>query len=76
MVTRDGDKVNPFVFRAAFIDPFQGKFLRTLRSEGLSATRAVIMGSNSSDYAKDLASIFSTQFAANGGYCLRYTILF
>ena len=70
MVTRDGDKVNPFVFRAAFIDPFQGKVLANFSTEGLSATRAVIMGSNSSDYAKDLASIFSTQFAANGGSVL------
>lgn len=70
MVTRDGDKVNPFVFRAAFIDPFQGKVLANFASEGLNAKRAVIMGSNSSDYAKDLASIFSTQFAANGGSVL------
>ncbi len=70
MVTRDGTQVNPFVFRAAFIDPFQGKVLANFASTGLNAKKAVIMGSNSSDYAKDLAAIFSAQFAANGGEVL------
>lgn len=70
MVTRDGDQVNPFVFRAAFIDPFQGKVLANFASGSLEAKKAVIMGSNSSDYAKDLAAIFTDQFAANGGEVL------
>ena len=70
MVTRDGDLVNPFVFRAAFIDPFQGKVLANFASGSLEAKKAVIMGSNSSDYAKDLAAIFSAQFASNGGEVL------
>ena len=70
MVTRDGDQVNPFVFRAAFIDPFQGKVLANFASGSLEAKKAVIMGSNSSDYAKDLAVIFTDQFAANGGEVL------
>jgi branched-chain amino acid transport system substrate-binding protein len=66
-VTLNGTAVNPFVFRACFIDPFQGLVLANFASGNLNATRAVVMGSNSSDYAKDLAAIFTTQFEANGG---------
>jgi branched-chain amino acid transport system substrate-binding protein len=69
-VTMNGDVVNPFVFRACFIDPFQGLVLANFASNNLSAMKAVVMGSNSSDYAKDLASIFTTQFTANGGTVL------
>jgi branched-chain amino acid transport system substrate-binding protein len=69
-VTMNGDVVNPFVFRACFIDPFQGLVLANFASDNLSAKKAVVMGSNSSDYAKDLASIFTTQFTANGGTVL------
>lgn len=69
-VTMNGDVVNPFVFRACFIDPFQGLVLANFASDNLSAKKAVVMGSNSSDYAKDLASIFTTQFTTNGGTVL------
>jgi branched-chain amino acid transport system substrate-binding protein len=66
-VTLNGTAVNPFVFRACFIDPFQGVVLANFASGNLEAKKAVVMGSNSSDYAKDLAAIFTTQFEANGG---------
>ena len=66
-VTMDGATANPWVFRACFIDPFQGVVLANFASESLGATRAAIMGSSSSDYAKELAAVFSSQFAANGG---------
>jgi len=69
-VTMNGTAVNPFVFRACFIDPFQGLVLANFASNNLSAKKAVVMGSNSSDYAKDLASIFTDQFEANGGEVL------
>ncbi len=69
-VTMDGTAVNPFVFRACFIDPFQGVVLANFASGTLNAQRAVIMGSSSSDYAKDLAEIFRTQFLSKGGTVL------
>ncbi|KAF0222523.1 MAG: ABC transporter periplasmic subunit [Erysipelotrichaceae bacterium] len=69
-VTMNGTAVNPFVFRACFIDPFQGLVLANFASDNLDAKKAVVMGSNSSDYAKDLASIFTDQFEANGGEVL------
>lgn len=69
-VTMDGTAVNPWVFRACFIDPFQGLVLANFASNTLQAKKAVVMGSSSSDYAKDLASIFGEKFAANGGEVL------
>jgi branched-chain amino acid transport system substrate-binding protein len=66
-VTMDGTSVNPWVFRACFIDPFQGVVLANFASGTLGASRAVIMGSSSSDYAKELAAVFGSQFAKNGG---------
>jgi branched-chain amino acid transport system substrate-binding protein len=74
-VTLNGTAVNPFVFRACFIDPFQGLVLANFASGNLNATRAVVMGSNSSDYAKDLAAIFTSQFEANGGEVLEGCVL-
>ena len=70
LVTLDGTSVNPFAFRACFIDPFQGQVLANFASGNLGATRAVVMGSDSSDYAKDLATIFKGQFEKNGGQVL------
>jgi branched-chain amino acid transport system substrate-binding protein len=70
-VTMDGTAVNPYVFRACFIDPFQGLVLANFATNNLSAKKAVVMGSNSSDYAKDLANIFTAQFEANGGTVLQ-----
>jgi len=70
-VTMNGDVVNPYVFRACFIDPFQGLVLANFAYDNLSAKKAVVMGSNSSDYAKDLAKIFGDQFTANGGEVLQ-----
>lgn len=70
LVTMDGSVVNPFAFRGCFIDPFQGQVLANFASNDLNAVRAVVMGSDSSDYAKDLAAIFKRQFEANGGSVL------
>jgi len=66
-VTMDGSSVNPWVFRACFIDPFQGVVLANFASGTLNASKAVIMGSSSSDYAKELAAVFGDQFKKNGG---------
>jgi branched-chain amino acid transport system substrate-binding protein len=60
-------RLNPWVFRACFIDPFQGLVLANFASDVLQAKKAVVMGSSSSDYAKDLAKIFGEKFTAKGG---------
>ncbi|HAO61888.1 MAG TPA: branched-chain amino acid ABC transporter substrate-binding protein [Erysipelotrichaceae bacterium] len=66
-VTNDGTTVYPYVYRACFIDPFQGVVIANFSSTELGATKAAVIGSSSSDYAKDLATIFADQFEKNGG---------
>jgi len=68
-VTLESDltTTNPWVFRACFIDPFQGKVLANFASTSLTATKAVVMVNGGSEYSKELARIFSEQFVANGG---------
>ena len=69
-VTMDGDVVNPWVFRACFIDPFQGLVLANFASNDLAAKNAVVMVNSGSEYSKELARIFTEQFTANGGTVL------
>lgn len=66
-VTNDGVNVQPFVYRVSFIDSFQGITMANFASKDLSKSRAVILGDQSSDYAKGLAETFSAQFKSNGG---------
>jgi branched-chain amino acid transport system substrate-binding protein len=66
-VTMDGNQVNPWVFRASFIDPFQGLVLANFALNDLEATRAVVMYSDSSDYSTGLAEAFREQFDKIGG---------
>jgi len=54
-------------FRTCFVDSFQGVTMANFAYNNLSATKAVIFGDNSSDYAQGLAASFTTQFEANGG---------
>jgi branched-chain amino acid transport system substrate-binding protein len=44
--------------------------LANFASDVLQAKKAVVMGSSSSDYAKDLAKIFGEKFTAKGGEVL------
>jgi branched-chain amino acid transport system substrate-binding protein len=66
-VTMDGDKVNPWVFRASFIDPFQGLVLANFATTELESKNAVIMYSDSSDYSNGLAEAFEEKYTGNGG---------
>ena len=69
-VTMDGTNVNPWAFRACFIDPFQGQVLANFASGDLAAKNAVVMVNSGSEYSKELARIFTEQFTANGGTVL------
>ncbi len=72
-VTMDGDSVNPWVYRASFIDPFQGLVLANFALGELDATRAIIMYSDSSDYSVGLAEAFANQFGNRGGTVVALT---
>lgn len=61
------NKVRDFVFRAAFIDPFQGSVMANFATKTLKAKTAAIYIDNSSDYAKGLGQFFKETFIKNGG---------
>jgi branched-chain amino acid transport system substrate-binding protein len=65
-VTKDG-KTKDYIFRACFIDPFQGKVGAKFAAENLKAKNAFIMLDQSNDYVRGLAEEFEKAFTAAGG---------
>ncbi len=66
-VDPNSGKVRDYLFRAAFIDPFQGSVMANFASRSLKAKTAALYIDNSSDYAKGLAQFFKETFIKNGG---------
>ena len=66
-VTFKDGKLNDFVFRTCFIDPFQGTVAANFASETLKVSNAAVLIDSSSDYAKGLASAFKDSFKKNNG---------
>ena len=62
-VTATGD----YIFRACFIDPFQGSVLATFAKDKLHSRRAALLTSISSAYSTGLGEVFRKQFPAGGG---------
>jgi branched-chain amino acid transport system substrate-binding protein len=65
-VTKDG-KTKDYIFRACFIDPFQGKVGAKFAMDNLKAKNAFIMLDQSNDYVRGLAEEFEKAFTAAGG---------
>jgi branched-chain amino acid transport system substrate-binding protein len=65
-VSKDG-KVKEFIYRACFIDPFQGQVGAKFALDTLKAKTAFIMLDQSNDYVKGLAEFFEKSFTAGGG---------
>ena len=57
----------PYIFRACFIDPFQGTVGAKFAIENLKAKKAFIMLDQANDYVKGLAEFFEQSFVAQGG---------
>jgi branched-chain amino acid transport system substrate-binding protein len=67
-VTVDANgNVKPFIFRACFIDPFQGQVGAKFAVENLKAKTAFIMLDQANDYVKGLAEFFEKSFTSMGG---------
>lgn len=62
-VTQVGD----YIFRACFIDPFQGTVGAIFAYNDLNAKKAGVLFDNSNDYTKGLAEFFRDKFTALGG---------
>lgn len=60
-------KTREYLFRTAFIDPFQGLVMANFASKTLKAQTAVLYIENTSDYAKGLGKFFEETFVKNGG---------
>lgn len=60
-------KVNPYMFRACFIDPFQGSVMAKFAVENKKTKNCAIYMDKSSDYAKGLAANFEKTLLAMGG---------
>ena len=65
-VGTDG-KVKDYIFRACFIDPFQGQVGAKFAMEKLGAKTAFIMLDQANDYVKGLAEFFEKSFTEAGG---------
>jgi branched-chain amino acid transport system substrate-binding protein len=65
-VGKDG-KVKDYIFRACFIDPFQGTVGAKFALGTLKAKTAFIMLDQANDYVKGLAEFFEKAFTAAGG---------
>ena len=65
-VSKDG-KTKDYIFRACFIDPFQGQVGAKFALETLKAKNAFIMLDQANDYVVGLANAFEKNFTAGGG---------
>ena len=63
----DVTKVGNFIFRACFIDPFQGFVMAKFMTETLKVKKAAIMRDIKSDYSVGLSDNFATKLKEMGG---------
>jgi len=66
------DKPKSFVFRACFIDPFQGRVVAKFAIDNLKARKAAVLYDVASDYNKGIAEYFKTTFEQNGGQVVAF----
>ncbi len=65
-VASDG-KTKDYIFRACFIDPFQGKVGANFALQNLKTKTAFILLDQANDYVKGLAEEFEKAYVAGGG---------
>ena len=62
-VTKKGD----FIFRACFLDEFQGRVMARFAADSLHMKRVAILKDIKNDYSVGLAQFFSDEYKARGG---------
>jgi branched-chain amino acid transport system substrate-binding protein len=60
-------EVGDYIFRACFIDPFQGMVMADYAFHVLKAEKAALIFDNGNDYNKGLAEVFKKKFIELGG---------
>jgi len=63
----DTGQSKKYVFRACFIDPFQGRVVAKFAMENLGAKKAAVLYDVASEYNKGIADIFKATFEEIGG---------
>ena len=63
----DVTKVGNYIFRACFIDPFQGTVMAKFMTENLKLKKAAILRDVKNDYSVGLSDIFAEKLKAAGG---------
>ncbi|MBE0606733.1 MAG: ABC transporter substrate-binding protein, partial [Deltaproteobacteria bacterium] len=66
-VTVADGKRKDYMFRACFIDPFQGTVLAKFTRETLKGKSAAVLYDASNDYSKGIAEVFRDAFRKQGG---------
>ncbi len=66
-VTKDGNRVRPYVFRVCFIDPFQGTVMAKFTRDTLKLSKVAILRDVGNDYSMGLADYFLSKFKELGG---------
>lgn len=61
-----------FIFRAAFIDPFQGRVVAKFAKETMKAKKVAVLYDVASDYNKGIAEIFKKTFEEMGGQVVAF----
>jgi branched-chain amino acid transport system substrate-binding protein len=59
--------VGDYIFRACFIDPFQGYVMAKFATDTLHLKKAAVLRDNRNDYSVGLAKVFSDDFTKMGG---------
>jgi branched-chain amino acid transport system substrate-binding protein len=60
-------QVGNYIFRACFIDPFQGKVMAKYAYENMKTRKAAILYNNGNDFSKGLTESFTKEYQALGG---------
>jgi len=71
-VTIQDNKRKPYVFRACFIDPFQGKIAANFALKDLKVKTAAVLYDVGNDYSKGLADVFKETFTKGKGSIVAY----
>lgn len=66
ITVKDG-KTKEFIFRACFIDPFQGQVMAEFANKSLKVKKVAILFDASSEYSKGLSDVFKKTFEKAGG---------
>jgi branched-chain amino acid transport system substrate-binding protein len=61
-----------YVFRACFIDPFQGQVVAKFALDNLKAKKAAVLYDVASEYNKGIADVFKASFEQNGGQVVAF----